>query len=91
MANERQGQVVTEARAAARQLDESLNDLEGVQARYDVLNLETPNFATGFFGTTQEITANDHLGIYTALNTLKSAGGGSAWLALRAALRKARS
>lgn len=90
MANERQASVVSETRSAAAQLDEDFNNLDGAQARYDVLNLETPNFAAGYFGTTQEITANDLLGVYNAHNALKSAAP-SQYNALRAALRKARS
>lgn len=90
MAFERQGKVVQGTRESARQLDEGFNDLEAFQGWYDVLNLETPNFATGFFGTTQEITANDHLGMFTSFAALKAAAP-SQWAAFRAALRKGRS
>ena len=90
MAFERQGQVVFGTRAVAGLLDEGLTDLEAFQGRYDVLNLETPNFASGFFSTTQEITANDHLGVFNAWNALKAAAPSQA-TAFRAALRKARS
>lgn len=89
MANERQGAVVQGTRGAAGSLDEFLNDLEGLLARYDVLNLETPNFASGYFGATQEITADTFLGVFNSLNALKAAAA-SEWAAFRAALRKAR-
>jgi hypothetical protein len=90
MANERQGQHVAELRGLAHALDEDFNQLEALIARYDVLNLETPNFAAGFFGTTQEITADQHLGPINAFNALKAAAT-SQLAALRAALRTARS
>jgi hypothetical protein len=89
MANQRQGDVVTETRAVARSLDEALTDLEALIARYGVLNLETPNFAAGYFATAQEITANDLLGVYNSRNALVAAATPQ-WDALRAALRKAR-
>lgn len=90
MANERQGQHVAELRGLARTLDEQFNQIEALIARYNQLNLETPNFAAGFFGTTQEITANQHLGPINAYNALKTAA--SAQLAaLRAALQTVRS
>lgn len=87
---ERQEAVVNESRASARELDQGFTDIEAQNARYDVLNLETPNFAAGYFGTTREITASDHLGIYNAYNALKTAAP-TQFAALRAALRKARS
>lgn len=90
MANQRQGDVVTETRSAAHQLDEAVNDIEALVARYDVLNMENPDFAAGYFGTGQEITANDLLGVFNSLNALKAAASGE-WAALRAAMRKARS
>jgi len=90
MAFERQGRVVNQSREAARQTDEAINDIEALNGWYDVLNLETPNFAAGYFGTTQEIVANDLLGIFTSLAGLKSAAPAQ-WAAFRAALRKARS
>lgn len=89
MANERQAAVVIETRAVAGRIDEAINDLEEVQARFDVLNLETPNFQAGYFGTTQEITYNALLGAYNALAALKAAAP-SQWNALRAALRTIR-
>lgn len=90
MSFERQGRVVTGTRAAASQLTEHFNDIESFLAEYDVLNLETPNFANGFFGTTQEIVANDLLGVFNSFNALKAAAPNE-FGALRAALRKARS
>ena len=90
MAFERQGQVVFGTRAVAGSVDEAFNDLDGVKARYDVLNLESPNFASGYFGTAGEITANDLLGVFNAYNALTAAAP-SQWAAFRAALRKARS
>jgi len=90
MAFERQGTNVHQTRESARQTDESINDIEALNGWYDVLNLESPNFAAGFFGTTQEITANDHLGVFTSLSGLKAAAP-TQWAAFRAALRKARS
>lgn len=90
MANERQAQVVQGTRGTAATLDEAINDIEEINGRYDVLNLESPNFASGFFGSTQEITANDHLGVFTSLSGLKAAAPNQ-WAAFRAALRKARS
>jgi hypothetical protein len=90
MAFDRQQQVYSESRGAAATMDEAINDIENLNARYDVLNLETPNFAAGLFGTTQEITANDLLGIFTSLSGLKTAAP-SQWAAFHAALRKARS
>lgn len=89
MANERQGAVVQGTRGVAARLDEDVNDLEDLLSRYDVLNLETPNFANGYFGSTQEITADDLLGVFNSLNALKSAAA-SEWAAFRAAMRKAR-
>ena len=90
MANQRQADHVSEIRAIARQIDEDFNVLEALIARYDVLNLETPNFAAGFFGTAQEITAAQHLGSINAWNALKAAAPAQL-AALRAALRTARS
>lgn len=89
MAFVRQGKNVDGARASAGAVTDGINDIENLNAEYDVLNLESPNFAAGFFGSTQEITANDHLGIYTSLSALKAAAP-SQWAAFRAALRKAR-
>jgi hypothetical protein len=90
MANERQAQHVAELRGCAHALDEEFNVFEALIARYDVLNLETPNFAAGFFATAQEITAAQHLGPINAWNALKAAAP-SELAALRAALRTARS
>lgn len=89
MANERQGQHVAELRGCAHTLDEEFNVFEGLIARYDQLNMETPNFANGFFGTPQEITANQHLGPINAWNALKTFAP-SQVAALRAALRTMR-
>jgi hypothetical protein len=89
MANQRQGDVVTETRAVARVLDEAFTDLDALIARYGELNLESPNFAGGFFSTLQEISANDLLGVYNSKNALVAAAT-SQFNAMRAALRKAR-
>jgi hypothetical protein len=90
MSTERQGQVVYGTRTAAGQIDDGIEHFESYNERYDVLNLETPNFASGFFNTSQEITANDLLGAYNAHNALKTAAPAqyNAW---RAALQKIRS
>ena len=90
MSTERQGQVVFGTRGVSGQLDEDFNALDGYKARYDILNLETPNFAAGFFNTTQEIDANTLLGVFNSYNALTQAAP-SQWAAFRAALRKARS
>lgn len=90
MSTQRQADVVTGTRATSASLDENFNDLEAQIGRYGVLNLETPNFAAGYFGTTQEIVANDQLGVYNAYNALKAAASAQ-FDAFRAALRKARS
>lgn len=89
MANERQASVVAEARSIAARLDEILNDVESLQARYDVLDIETPNFATGYFGSAQEITAAGLLGFFTSRSALKAAASAQ-WDAWRAAVRKIR-
>lgn len=89
MANERQADVVTETRAVAERLDEALTDLDALQARYDQLNIETPNFAGGYFGTSQEITANQLLGVFTSKTGLRNAATAQ-FDAFRAALRAAR-
>lgn len=90
MANERQGQHVAELRGLAHGLGDEFAQLEELIARYDQLNLETPNFANGFFSTTQEINAAQHLGPINAYNALKAAAPAQL-AALRAALRTARS
>jgi hypothetical protein len=90
MSTERQQQVYSKTRGAAATTDEAINDIENLNGWYDVLNLETPNFAQGLFGTTQEISANDLLGVFTSLSGLKTAAPNQ-WAAFRAALRKARS
>lgn len=89
MANVRQGRTVTNSRAAAAQVDDGLNAIDNENACYNVLDLESTNFATGFFGTAQEISANDLLGIYNAHAALKSAATPQ-YNAFRAALRKAK-
>lgn len=89
MAYERQASNVAQTRGVAQALDGDIDTLEGVSARYDQLNIETPNFANGYFSTTQEITAAQHLGVFNAFNALKSAAP-SQWAAFRAALRTAR-
>jgi enoyl reductase-like protein len=89
MANQRQADVVNEARTIAARLDEAINDLEALNARYDQLNLESPNFATGFFGTTQEITANQLLGLFTSKTAVRNAATAQ-WDAWRAATRAGR-
>lgn len=90
MSTERQGKVVDDARTEARELAESFVRIDEVVARYDELNLETPNFAAGYFGITQEITANALLGFFNAYNALKTAAPAQV-AALRAAARKIRS
>lgn len=90
MANERQGKVVDDARSEAHALAEIFVRLDEIVARYDELNLENPNFAAGFFGSTQEITANALLGFFNSWNGLKAAAPNQI-AALRAAARKIRS
>lgn len=89
MAYERQGSNVGQTRGSAKALDEELTNFEALGAWYDQLNLETPNFANGYFSTPQEITAAQHLGVFNAWNALKAAAP-SQVAAFRAALRAAK-
>ena len=89
MAFERQEAVVVNSRGNAARVDEALNNIEALNARYDVLNVETPNFAAGYFGSAQEITANDLLGLFNSWNALRAAAP-SQVSAFRAAIRKIR-
>lgn len=89
MANDRQAAVVAEARALAARIDEELNAYEALQARYDILNSESTNFAAGYFSSPQEITGNDLLGFFTSRSGLRNAAT-SQFDAWRAAARKIR-
>lgn len=90
MANQRQADLVTETRAVARTIDEALTSETALDERYGILNGESTTFATGFFSTPQEITANDLLGVFSSRNALEAAAPAQ-FAAWRAALRKARS